>query len=142
MEWFEYRARIRFFIPLRSIQNDTWYRNCHSDTERSECGRILRNMDKILPRHHIPPQNDNSILNNNPHRMQLCFAPMDWITNCATRLITSQIFEKYWKKDDSLILRTEFMNVDWFLINPHQVIRHALTTPWQKPILQIYWWKE
>jgi tRNA-dihydrouridine synthase len=74
--------------------------------------------------------------------MQLCFAPMDWITNCATRLITSQIFEKYWKKSDSLNLRTEFMNVDGFLINPNQVIKHALTTPWQKPILQIYWWKE
>ena len=74
--------------------------------------------------------------------MQLCFAPMDWITNCATRLITSQIFEKYWKREDSLNLRTEFMNVDGFLINPHQVIKHALTTPWQKPILQIYGWKE
>lgn len=34
------------------------------------------------------------------------------------------------------------MNVDWFLINPHQVIKHALTTWWQKPILQIYWWKD
>ena len=34
------------------------------------------------------------------------------------------------------------MNVDGFLINPHQVIKHALTTPWQKPILQIYWWKK
>ncbi len=74
--------------------------------------------------------------------MQLCFAPMDWITNCATRLITNQIFEKYWKKEDTLTLRTEFMNVDGFLINPHQVIKHALTTEWQKPILQIYWWKE
>ena len=74
--------------------------------------------------------------------MQLCFAPMDWITNCATRLITKNIFEKYWKKEDSLNLRTEFMNVDGFLINPHQVIKHALTTPWQKPILQIYGWKE
>ena len=74
--------------------------------------------------------------------MQLCFSPMDWITNCATRLITKNIFEKYWKKDDSLNLRTEFMNVDGFLINPHQVIKHALTTQWQKPILQIYWWKE
>jgi len=74
--------------------------------------------------------------------MQLCFAPMDWITNCATRLITKNIFEKYWKKEDSLNLRTEFMNVDGFLINPHQVIKHALTTEWQKPILQIYWWKE
>lgn len=74
--------------------------------------------------------------------MQLCFAPMDWITNCATRLITKNIFEKYWKKEDSLYLRTEFMNVDGFLINPHQVIKHALTTQLQNPILQIYWWKE
>ena len=74
--------------------------------------------------------------------MYLCFAPMDWITNCATRLITKNIFEKYWNKEDSLNLRTEFMNVDGFLINPHQVIKHALTTEWQKPILQIYWWKE
>ena len=74
--------------------------------------------------------------------MQLCFAPMDWITNCATRLIINQIFEKYWKKEDSLWLRTEFMNVDGFLINPHQVIKHALTTQWQKPILQIYGGKE
>ena len=74
--------------------------------------------------------------------MQLCFAPMDWITNCATRLITNQIFEKHSKKEDSLGLRTEFMNVDGFLINPHQVIKHALTTEWQKPILQIYWWKK
>ena len=74
--------------------------------------------------------------------MQLCFAPMDWITNCATRLITNNIFEKYWKVGDWLNLWTEFMNVDGFLINPNQVIKHALTTSWQKPILQIYWWKE
>ena len=74
--------------------------------------------------------------------MQLCFAPMDWITNCATRLITRNIFEKYWKNEDSLTLWTEFMNVDGFLINPHQVVKHALTTEWQNPILQIYWWKE
>ena len=74
--------------------------------------------------------------------MYLCFAPMDWITNCATRLITNQVFMKYWKPEDTLNLWTEFMNVDWFLINPYQVIRHALTTQWEKPILQIYWWKE
>ena len=74
--------------------------------------------------------------------MYLCFAPMDWITNCATRLITNQVFKKYWKKEDSLNLWTEFMNVDWFLINPHQVIKHALSIQWEKPILQIYWWKE
>lgn len=74
--------------------------------------------------------------------MKLCFAPMDWITNCATRLITQQVFDKYWKKNDELQLRTEFMNVDGFLINPHQVIKHILTSVWQKPIVQIYWWNE
>lgn len=74
--------------------------------------------------------------------MQLCFAPMDWITNCATRLITQQIFDKYWDNNDNLTLWTEFMNVDGFLINPHQVIRHILTSQWQKPIAQIYGWKK
>lgn len=74
--------------------------------------------------------------------MRLCFAPMDWITNCATRLITQQIFGKYRENEDELILWTEFMNVDWFLINPNQVIKHAITIKWQKPILQIYGWKE
>ena len=98
-------------------------------------------MNKILHSLHSI-QNDYITFNKFLQRMYLCFAPMDWITNCATRLITSQIFEKYWKKEDSLELRTEFMNVDGFLINPHQVIKHALTTEWKKPILQIYWWKE
>lgn len=74
--------------------------------------------------------------------MYLCFAPMDWITTCATRLITQQIFQKYGNKNDTLSLRTEFMNVDGFLINPHQVIKHLLTTPWQKPIAQIYGWNK
>lgn len=74
--------------------------------------------------------------------MHLCFAPMDWITNCATRLITKEIFEKHNKSGDKLTLRTEFMNADWFLINPNQVIKHALVIKWQKPILQIYGWNE
>ena len=73
--------------------------------------------------------------------MYLCFAPMDWITTCATRLITQQVFNKYKNNEDTLDLWTEFMNVDGFLINPHQVIKHILTTKWQKPIAQIYWWK-
>lgn len=74
--------------------------------------------------------------------MQLCFAPMDGITTCATRLITQQIFQKHRNLNDELALRTEFMNVDGFLINPNQVIKHILTTPWQKPIAQIYGWNE
>ncbi|PZM87444.1 MAG: hypothetical protein DLD55_01395 [candidate division SR1 bacterium] len=70
--------------------------------------------------------------------MKLCFAPMDGITNCATRLITSQIFEQYKHPDDELQLWTEFMNADGFIINPSKVVRHIMTTPEQKPIAQIY----
>lgn len=70
--------------------------------------------------------------------VKLCFAPMDGITNCATRLITSQIFQKYHSSEDTFQLRTEFMNADGFIINPSKVIKHILTTPEQKPIAQIY----
>ena len=65
---------------------------------------------------------------------------MDGITDCATRLITSQIFEKYKNPDDELQLWTEFMNADGFIINPSKVVRHLMSTPEQKPIAQIYWW--
>lgn len=87
---------------------------------------------------------------------------MDWITDCATRLITSQIFEKYKNPDDELHLWTEFMNADGFIINPSKVVRHLMSVRdvWQwpslrgseadeaihnkhftltKPIAQIYW---
>ncbi len=50
--------------------------------------------------------------------VKLCFAPMDWITDCATRFITSQIFEQYKNPDDQLQVWTEFMNADGFIINP------------------------
>ena len=65
---------------------------------------------------------------------------MDWITDCATRLITSQIFERYKNPDDELQLWTEFMNADGFIINPSKVVKHLMSTPEQKPIAQIYWW--
>lgn len=87
---------------------------------------------------------------------------MDWITDCATRLITSQIFEKYKNPDDELQLWTEFMNADGFIINPSKVVKHLMTvrdsSQWPslrkseadeaiqnkhftltKPIAQIYW---
>ena len=70
--------------------------------------------------------------------MKLCFAPMDGITTCATRIIAQEIFEKYGNKADSFSLWTEFMNVDGFLINPKKVIKHLLTTKKQQPIAQIY----
>lgn len=63
---------------------------------------------------------------------------MDGITNCATRLITRQIFEQYKHPDDELQLWTEFMNADGFIINPSKVVRHIMTTLGQKPIAQIY----
>ena len=87
---------------------------------------------------------------------------MDWITDCATRLITSQVFEKYKNPDDELQLWTEFMNADGFIINPSKVVKHLMTvrdsSQWPslrkseadeaiqnkhftltKPIAQIYW---
>jgi tRNA-dihydrouridine synthase B len=70
--------------------------------------------------------------------MQLCLAPMDGITTCSTRLLTKEIFEKYSAPEDTLMLRTEFMNVEGFLINPEKVIKHLQTTPDQMPIAQIY----
>jgi len=45
--------------------------------------------------------------------MKLCFAPMDWITNWATRYITEKIFDNHKEKEDTLQTWTEFMNADW-----------------------------
>jgi tRNA-dihydrouridine synthase len=67
---------------------------------------------------------------------------MDGITTCATRLLTKEIFTPYGNPNDTLTLRTEFMNVDGFLINPEKVIKHLQTTPDQQPIAQIYGGKE
>ncbi len=64
--------------------------------------------------------------------MKLCFAPMDGVTNCATRLITKKVFDNYYSNNDTLQLWTEFMNADGFIINPSKVIRHIMTTPDQK----------
>jgi len=52
---------------------------------------------------------------------------MDGITDCATRLTTSQIFEKYKNPDDELQLWTEFMNADGFIINPSKVVKHLMS---------------
>lgn len=74
--------------------------------------------------------------------MKLCFAPMDWITNAATRFITENIFQKYWEENDSFRTWTEFMNADGFVINPAWVIKHLITIEnnWaNKPILQLFW---
>ena len=75
--------------------------------------------------------------------MKLCFAPMDWITNWATRYITEKIFQQYKEKEDTLQTRTEFMNADWFVINPWGVAKHLLTIKTNnKPIAQLFWWRK
>ena len=68
---------------------------------------------------------------------------MDWITNWATRYITENIFEQYKEKEDTLQTRTEFMNADWFVINPWWVAKHLLTIQTKnKPIAQLFWWRK
>ncbi len=68
----------------------------------------------------------------------LCFAPMDGITNNATRQITREVFQQRGKSEDTLTLWTEFMNVEGFLINPDKVAEHLETTAVQHPIAQIF----
>jgi tRNA-dihydrouridine synthase B len=74
----------------------------------------------------------------------LWLAPMDWFTDFACREITKDIRNKYWDKTKyDFFLWTEFMNADWYIINPQWVIRHLLTNKWQTPVIaQIFWWNE
>lgn len=76
--------------------------------------------------------------------MILWLAPMDWFTDCACREITKNIRDKYWDKSKyDFFLRTEFMNADWYVINPNWVMKHILTTKNQTPLIaQIFWWNE
>ena len=71
-------------------------------------------------------------------------APMDGFTDCAFRQIVKEIFEKYWEKDKyELILWTEFMNADGYIINPIWVVKHLLTSKEQSPVIaQIFWGNE
>lgn len=63
---------------------------------------------------------------------------MDGITNCATRWITSQVFEKYKNPEDTFQLWTEFMNADGFIFNPSKVVKHLMILPSHPTIAQIY----
>ena len=75
--------------------------------------------------------------------MIIGLAPMDGFTDCAFRQITKEIFQKYWEKKYELILRTEFMNADGYVINPPGVIKHLLTDKKQSPVIaQIFWGNE
>lgn len=76
--------------------------------------------------------------------MLLGLAPMDWFTDCAFRQITKEIFEQYGEKEKyELVLRTEFMNADGYIINPLGVVKHLLTDKDQTPVIaQIFWANE
>ncbi len=69
---------------------------------------------------------------------------MDGFTDCAFRQITKEIFQQYWEKEKyELVLWTEFMNADGYIINPLGVIKHLLTDKNQFPIIaQIFWGNE
>ena len=72
--------------------------------------------------------------------MILWVAPMDWITDMAFRIITKQVFDKYnINPDNKLNLRTEFMNAEWYRINPSKVVKHLIKTDFEIPtIAQVY----
>ncbi len=72
--------------------------------------------------------------------MILWLAPMDWITDLPYRIITKRIFDKYnTNPENQLRLWTEFMTSDWYVVNPHKVIKHMLHTEFETPlILQIF----
>lgn len=68
--------------------------------------------------------------------MLLGLAPMDGFTDCAFRQIVKEIFDKYGEKDKyELMLWTEFMNADGYIINPPGVIKHLLTDKSQSPVI-------
>ena len=61
---------------------------------------------------------------------------MDGFTDCAFRQITKEIFEKYGEKNTyELLLWTEFMNADGYIINPTGVIKHLLTDNSQSSVI-------
>lgn len=74
----------------------------------------------------------------------LWLAPMDWFTDCACRETTKNTRDKYWDKSKyDFFLRTEFMNADWYVINPNGVMKHILTTQNQTPLIaQVFWGNE
>lgn len=68
--------------------------------------------------------------------MLLGLAPMDGFTDCAFRQIVKEIFDKYGEKDKyELVLWTEFMNADGYIINPPGVIKHLLTDNYQSSVI-------
>ena len=72
----------------------------------------------------------------------IALAPMDGITNCAYRTVVKELFEKHNTDPHAkLWLRTEFMNVEWFVREPWRLIHHIIKTDFEDTtIAQIYGW--
>ena len=68
--------------------------------------------------------------------MIIGLAPMDGFTDYAFRQITKETLEKYGdRKKHQLVLRTEFMNANGYLINPVGVVKHLLSNTEQAPLI-------
>ena len=71
-------------------------------------------------------------------------APMDWVTDCAFRIICKEEFlrsKKVWGhvENDELMLRTEFMSADGYCHNPPWVVRHVQRSDFEPElIVQIF----
>jgi len=71
--------------------------------------------------------------------MRVALAPMDGITDCAYRIICKEIFLRWWSRNDTLMLWTEFMSASWFYHNPPWVLHHALLSDFDtETIIQIF----
>ena len=76
--------------------------------------------------------------------MIVWLAPMDWVTDCAYRIICKEEF--LWSKnlwghveDDTLMLWTEFMSADGYCHNPPWVVRHVQRCDYEPElIVQIF----
>ena len=65
---------------------------------------------------------------------------MDWITDCAYRIICKEVFARHGNPEDELMLWTEFMSADGYIHAPAGVVHHILTTDFEPElIVQIFW---
>ncbi|MDP2670704.1 MAG: tRNA-dihydrouridine synthase family protein [bacterium] len=67
--------------------------------------------------------------------MKIALAPMDGITDLAYRTICKELFETHGNPDDELMLRTEFMSADGYVINPPGVIKHLRKTDFEPQLI-------
>lgn len=66
-------------------------------------------------------------------------APMDGITDIVYRSIVSMIFKEQKAKNNTLRTRTEFMNADGYMIQPHKLAKHLIHHDQEEHLIaQIY----